>query len=114
MSRRRKWSWQINPHESAKLITHMATTREIFSSRGQTQKFKGIGDSEKAGIAIIYQELALVPEMSVYENIFLGHEIKKGFTIDWNETIKQSERKMLSTVRLKVNPSTKVKDLGVG
>ncbi len=91
---------------------HGDYTGDIFF-KGQTQKFKGISDSEKAGIAIIYQELALVPEMSVYENIFLGHEIKKGFTIDWNETIKQSE-KMLSTVRLKVNPSTKVKDLGVG
>lgn len=91
---------------------HGDYTGDIFF-KGQTQKFKGISDSENAGIAIIYQELALVPEMSVYENIFLGHEIKKGFTIDWNETIKQSE-KMLSTVRLKVNPSTKVKDLGVG
>lgn len=91
---------------------HGDYTGDIFF-KGQTQKFKGISDSEKAGIAIIYQELALVPEMSVYENIFLGHEIKKGLTIDWNETIKQSE-KMLSTVRLKINPSTKVKDLGVG
>ena len=42
---------------------------------GIEQRFSGISDSKKAGIAIIYQELALVPEMSVYENIFLGHEI---------------------------------------
>src|SRR3990172_6291307 len=46
---------------------------------GEVQKFGGIRDSEKAGIAIIYQELALVSEMTVYENIFLGHEIAKGF-----------------------------------
>ena len=46
---------------------------------GKVQKFSGISDSEKAGIAIIYQELALVPEMTVYENIFLGNEIRKGF-----------------------------------
>ena len=45
---------------------------------GEVQKFNGISDSEKAGIAIIYQELALIPEMTVYENIFLGHEIKNG------------------------------------
>ncbi len=57
---------------------------------GEVQKFKSIRDSEKAGIAIIYQELALVPELTVYENIFLGHEIRNGFLVDWNETIKQA------------------------
>ncbi|MBX3014570.1 MAG: ATP-binding cassette domain-containing protein [Caldilineaceae bacterium] len=80
---------------------------------GQTQSFRGIRDSEQAGIAIIYQELALVPEMTVYENIFLGHEIRNGFMVDWNETIKQADA-MLQQVRLAVNPATKVKDLGVG
>jgi putative multiple sugar transport system ATP-binding protein len=80
---------------------------------GEVQKFKGIADSEKAGIAIIYQELALVPEMTVFENIFLGHEIKKGFTVDWNETIVQS-KKLLDKVRLDIPPTTKVKNLGVG
>ena len=48
----------------------------------QVQAYRGIADSEKAGIAIIYQELALVPDMTVYENIYLGHEIKKGRTVD--------------------------------
>jgi putative multiple sugar transport system ATP-binding protein len=80
---------------------------------GQEQKFGSISDSEKAGIAIIYQELALIPEMTVYENIFLGHEIKNGMVIDWDETIKQAGE-MLKKVRLDVNPATKVKDLGVG
>jgi putative multiple sugar transport system ATP-binding protein len=80
---------------------------------GQVQRFSGIHDSEQAGIAIIYQELALVPDMSVYENIYLGHEIKNGFLIDWNETIRQANE-MLKKVRLDVNPETKVKDLGVG
>jgi putative multiple sugar transport system ATP-binding protein len=80
---------------------------------GQVQQFRGISDSEKAGIAIIYQELALVPEMTVYENIFLGHEIKRGFLVDWNETIRQADQ-MLKKVRLSVNPAAKVKDLGVG
>lgn len=81
---------------------------------GKIQKFAGIADSEKNGIAIIYQELALVPEMSVYENIFLGHEIKKGKLINWNETIRMAG-KMLKKVRLNsLNPATKVKDLGVG
>ncbi|MFZ5989613.1 MAG: ATP-binding cassette domain-containing protein [Bacillota bacterium] len=80
---------------------------------GEVQKFFGVRDSEKAGIAIIYQELALVPEMSVYENIYLGHEIKKGVAIDWNETILRAGE-VLKKVRLKINPSTKIKDLGVG
>ncbi len=80
---------------------------------GQVQKFSGISDSEKAGIAIIYQELALVPEMTVYENIFLGNEIKNGFVVDWNETIKRAGE-ALKKVRLDVNPAIKVKDLGVG
>lgn len=91
---------------------HGDYTGEIFFN-GVEQKFSGISDSKKAGIAIIYQELALVPEMSVYENIFLGHEIQKGGIVDWNETIKQSVD-MLGKVRLNVNPATKVKDLSVG
>jgi len=80
---------------------------------GEIQKFSGISDSEKAGIAIIYQELALVPEMTVYENIFLGHEIKSGIRVNWNEIIKRSGE-MLKKVRLNVNPAAKVKELGVG
>src|SRR5512135_2331544 len=57
---------------------------------GEIQRFSGINDSEKVGIAIIYQELALVPELTVYENIFLGNEISKnGITVDWNETIQR-------------------------
>ena len=81
---------------------------------GVVQQYKGIKDSEKAGLAIIYQELALIPELSVYENIYLGHEIKKpDGTIDWNETIVQA-KKQLDKVGLDVDPSTKVKDLGTG
>jgi putative multiple sugar transport system ATP-binding protein len=80
---------------------------------GEVQQYRGISDSEKAGIAIIYQELALIPEMTVYENIFLGHEIKKGFLVDWNETVQRASE-MLKKVKLNVNPAAKVKDLGVG
>ena len=81
---------------------------------GEIQKFLGISDSERSGIAIIYQELALIPELPVYENIFLGHELTKGKLIDWNETIKRAGE-MLKKVKLNnVNPATKIKDLGVG
>ena len=51
--------------------------------------------------------------MSVYENIFLGHEIKKGAIIDWNETIVRSTE-MLKKVKLNVNPAELIKNLGVG
>jgi len=77
------------------------------------QKFRGISDSERAGIAIIYQELALFPELTVYENIFLGHEIQKNGLLNWNETIKQA-KDVLKKVGLDVNPETKIKELGVG
>jgi putative multiple sugar transport system ATP-binding protein len=80
---------------------------------GKVQQFRGIRDSEHVGIAIIYQELALVPELTVYENIFLGNEIRKGALVDWNETIKRASE-MLKRVRLNVNPEAKIKDLGVG
>lgn len=80
---------------------------------GEVQKFKGIADSEAKGIAIIYQELALIPELSVYENVYFGHEIMKGKTIDWNETIVKS-KEMLKKVRLDIDPSSKVKNFGVG
>ncbi len=77
------------------------------------QQAKNIADSEAAGIAIIYQELALIPELSVYENIYFGHEIMDGKVINWNQTIVQASE-MLKKVRLNINPSTKIKDLGVG
>jgi putative multiple sugar transport system ATP-binding protein len=80
---------------------------------GEVQRFSSISDSERVGIATIYQELALVPEMTVYENIFLGNEIRKGRLIDWNETITRAGE-MLKKVKLNINPTTKVKDLGVG
>lgn len=80
---------------------------------GEVQNFKKISDSEEKGIVIIYQELALIPELSIYENIFFGHEILKGKSIDWNETIVRAAE-MLEKVGLKADPSMKVKNLGVG
>lgn len=81
--------------------------------KGEVQAFKSIADSENAGIAIIYQELALIPELTLYENIYFGHELMSGKIIDWNKTIIEAT-KALRKVRLDINPSTKVKALGVG
>ncbi|WP_374722859.1 ATP-binding cassette domain-containing protein [Peribacillus tepidiphilus] len=80
---------------------------------GNVQQFNKISDSVKAGIAIIYQELALFPDLTVYENIFAGNEVKRGRIIDWNQTIVEA-KKMLKKVKLDVNPDTLIKDLGVG
>lgn len=80
---------------------------------GQVQKFRHIHDSERVGIVTIYQELALIPELTVYENIFLGHEIKNGRFIDWNKTIKMA-KEVLQKIKPDLDTSRKVKDLGVG
>ena len=59
---------------------------------GSVQQFNKINDSVKTGIAIIYQELALFPDLTVYENIFAGNEIKRGAFVDWNQTIVQPRK----------------------
>lgn len=94
-------------------VHHYGTYTGDIVYDGEVQQFKNIADSETKGIAIIYQELALVPELSIYENIYFGHEIMNGKIIDWNETIVKASE-MLKKVRLRVDPSMKVKDLGVG
>ncbi len=81
--------------------------------KDEVQKFGRISDSEKKGIAIIYQELALVPDMTVYENIFLGHEFHNKGIMNWHDT-KVEAVKMLEKVKLNVHPAAKIIDLGVG
>ncbi|MFE7062811.1 ATP-binding cassette domain-containing protein [Sutcliffiella sp. NPDC057660] len=80
---------------------------------GDVQQFNKISDSVKTGIAIIYQELALFPDLTVYENIFAGNEVKHGGFIDWNKTIVEA-KKLLGKVKLDITPDTLVKDLSVG
>ncbi|MBQ9630838.1 MAG: sugar ABC transporter ATP-binding protein [Treponema sp.] len=81
---------------------------------GQEQKFKTIKDSENIGIAIIYQELALIPDLTVYENIFIGHELKKkNGSIDWNQTIVKA-KEVLEQIGLDIDPGVTVRSLGVG
>ncbi|MEH1100874.1 multiple monosaccharide ABC transporter ATP-binding protein [Micromonospora sp. CPCC 205561] len=81
---------------------------------GEPVHFRGIRDSESRGIVIIHQELALVPHLSIAENIFLGHERRgPGGLIDWNRTNAEAAR-LLETVGLMENPVTPVVQLGVG
>ncbi|MDM0114519.1 sugar ABC transporter ATP-binding protein [Variovorax sp. J22R133] len=80
---------------------------------GEVRRFRDIGESEKLGIIIIHQELALVPLLSIAENIFLGNERAKGGVIDWIEAFNQT-RTLLAKVGLKEAPTTLVTHLGVG
>ncbi|MDQ2821871.1 MAG: sugar ABC transporter ATP-binding protein [Pseudomonadota bacterium] len=80
---------------------------------GAVRQFGGIGDSEAAGIIIIHQELALVPLLSIAENIFLGNEPGKNGVIDWDESYIRT-RALLDKVGLKESPDTIVGKLGVG
>jgi putative multiple sugar transport system ATP-binding protein len=76
-------------------------------------EFAGIRDSERAGIVIIHQELALCPQLSIAENIFLGNEQASGGLIDWNRT-NQRAGELLDRVGLRESAVTPVGELGVG
>jgi len=80
---------------------------------GQERRFKGIHDSERVGIIIIHQELALVPLLSIAENIFLGNEQATRGVIDWARSHVKT-RELLAKVGLKESPATLITDLGVG
>jgi len=80
---------------------------------GQVRQFKTIKDSEELGIIIIHQELALVPLLSIAENIFLGNEIAANGVIDWHQTFARTKT-LLGKVGLKESPNTLVTDIGVG
>ena len=80
---------------------------------GEICKFKEIKDSEKKGIVIIHQELALVPYMTIAENMFLGNEQGKKMAIDWTQTYGRAEE-LMKKVGLKEDPHTLIKDIGVG
>lgn len=81
--------------------------------QGQVQQFRDIRASEHAGIVIIHQELALIPELSIMENIFLGNEPTKRGVINWAEARLRS-LDLLARVGLREDPDTPIKEIGVG
>jgi putative multiple sugar transport system ATP-binding protein len=81
--------------------------------QGEPVSFKDIGSSEAAGIVIIHQELALIPELSITENIFLGNEPTKWGAIDWIDAKKRA-LELLARVGLRDDPDTAIKHIGVG
>ncbi|NYE36694.1 putative multiple sugar transport system ATP-binding protein [Nocardioides cavernae] len=80
---------------------------------GQPVAFSNIRESEAAGVVIIHQELALIPELSIAENIFLGNETSKRGVISWDEANHRAIE-LMARVGLRENPLTAVKHLGIG
>jgi D-xylose transport system ATP-binding protein len=80
---------------------------------GEVKEFRGIRDSEAAGIAIIFQELSLVKELTVGENIFLGKEPASFGVINWSELYHKAA-KLLQDLHLPIDPRTPVGNLGIG
>ena len=80
---------------------------------GKSCEFKDIRSSERCGIAIIHQELALVPYLSIAENLFLGNELSSYGVIGWDKTLSEA-RTLLDRVGLAESPQTRVSDIGVG
>lgn len=77
------------------------------------QRFTSVRDAEKAGIAVIYQELSLVKDMSIAENIFLGREPRKWGVIRSDE-LNRNARRLLDDIHLAIDPQTPIRNLGIG
>lgn len=75
--------------------------------------FRDIRSSERCGIAIIHQELALVPYLSIAENMFLGNEIARHGVLSWHKTMERAQS-LMNRVGLQESPQTRVSDIGVG
>jgi putative multiple sugar transport system ATP-binding protein len=83
--------------------------------KGELCRFKNLAESEAVGIVIIHQELALIPELSILENMFLGNEPRKwgGRAIDW-DLARRRCIELMERVGLKERPDTQIKNIGVG
>lgn len=78
------------------------------------KEYKGFtpAEAKKNGIGMIYQEFNLVPALSVYENIFLGKELKKGIMLDRADMI-QETRKVFERLKISLDPTWKVRELSI-
>src|SRR5215471_14129725 len=77
------------------------------------RRFTSVRDSEAAGIAVIYQEMSLVKDLSVAENIFLGRAPRRLGIINWDELFSRVQ-KLLDELHLQIDPRTPVRNLGIG
>ena len=94
------------------IYPHGSYTGDIVYN-GRVCQFHTLHDSEEQGIVIIHQELALIPELSIGENMFLGNERKGKLGIDWGRTFHEAGEHM-QQVGLKEEPTTLIKDIGTG
>src|SRR5947199_1095953 len=77
------------------------------------RRFASVRDSEQAGIAVIYQELSLVKDLSVAENIFLAREPRRFGVINWEELYSRAQ-KLLNDLHLTIDSTSPVRNLGIG
>ena len=91
---------------------HGSYSGEIYFL-GKECKFQDINQSEEVGLVIIHQELALIPYLSIAENLFLGNERANFGVIDWNESISKT-KELLEKVGLNESPNTLITNMGVG
>jgi putative multiple sugar transport system ATP-binding protein len=91
---------------------HGSYSGEIYFL-GKECRFQNINQSEEVGLVIIHQELALIPYLSIAENLFLGNERANFGVIDWNESISKT-KELLDRVGLHESPNTLITDMGVG
>src|SRR5678815_5105976 len=91
---------------------HGSYDGEIYFE-GKECRFQDIHHSEEVGLVIIHQELALIPFLSITENMFLGNEQAKNGVIHWNEAISRT-KELSDRVGLHESPNTLITDMGVG
>ncbi len=91
---------------------HGSYEGEIYF-QGKECQFQNINQSEEVGLVIIHQELALIPYLSIAENLFLGNERANYGVIDWNEAISKT-KELLDRVGLHESPNTLITNMGVG
>ncbi|HEY0547333.1 MAG TPA: ATP-binding cassette domain-containing protein [Pyrinomonadaceae bacterium] len=80
---------------------------------GEPQRFTGIRQAEAAGIAVVYQELSLVQDLTVGENIFLGREPQRFGIVRWEELYRRAHQ-LLEDLHVAIDPRTPVRQLGIG
>jgi D-xylose transport system ATP-binding protein len=80
---------------------------------GEPKRFHGPKESADAGIEIIYQELEIAPNLTVAENVFLGHEPRKKGLIDSSRIIGETQ-KIINRLKIDISPMELVENLGVG
>ncbi|PTX15417.1 MULTISPECIES: sugar ABC transporter ATP-binding protein [Halanaerobium] len=81
--------------------------------KGESVKFENTKEAQNAGLAIIHQELELIPYLNVAENIFLGREDRNGIFINYQK-LYQKTSEVLDMLGVDIDPKAKIKDLNIG